>query len=189
MNKSKLIFISTAIFLSLVSQGCFRPSVSAIALNALKRGDQDTFCKINLQNAGTDSQSANNLGVCYEKGYAGTKQNKEEAIKWYTYSARRNNSKAKENLARLGASIPIPDIAVAEQKERSAAWGQALKSAAHTWQQTSQNLQQQRLNDQQLWNQRQMLWKLEQQNFKQQQMQNQLFMDSLQRSYSVPTFP
>lgn len=118
-------------------------------MRALNRGDKATFCQLSLNYAGTDAYSANNLGVCYENGWGGLPQSNEEATRWYNFAARHNVPKAKQNLARLGVTVPIPDIAIAEKERSKQALIQALNDASQQLNQMNQLRmlrQQQQLN-------------------------------------------
>lgn len=60
-----------------------------------------------------DSDCMNWIGVMYQRGQVTSDDPARDAIYWYTLSARYGNQYAKQNLARLGAPIPSPDLAPA----------------------------------------------------------------------------
>lgn len=85
-------------------------------INALNRGDLSTAERLFSQGASQgDPMSLNNLGVVYER-----RGDRAMAISYYTLSARWGVPLAAQNLARLGAPVPSPDLAMARDQRNAA---------------------------------------------------------------------
>lgn len=131
---------------------------------AVARHDYTTACSLAEQNKYNDSHAMSLVGVCYYEGYGGYPKDKERAMRWFKFAARRNDSFAQEMLVREGLEVPSPDLAIAEQQaeqqanmaaqaQQSQAWSNALMQQQLIQQQQQQQLQesqQQRLRLQQL---------------------------------------
>lgn len=122
--------LSAFIILCLLLTSCM--SVAQKAVQALHNGDQATFCKLSAEHAErNDIDSINNVGVCYDNGYAGYSENDEIAIIWYTRAAKLGSDKAVANLKLHNVSAPHEYFVVKEQqRKKEQAIGAALGLAA-----------------------------------------------------------
>ena len=101
----RLLTCATAL---LLASSC--TSASFRATKEYEKGNFCAFCQISQTAYEADPRSRNNLGLCYENGLCNYTANRDTAVAHYQEAARWDIDEAKQNLRRLGAAVPDPDL-------------------------------------------------------------------------------
>lgn len=101
-----------AICLAFFAASC--ASASYKATKEYEKGNFCAFCQLSAASFEADPASRNNMGICFENGLCGYTANRETAVAHYQEAARWDVEEAKQNLRRLGAVVPEPDLRTAQ---------------------------------------------------------------------------